>query len=81
MNVIQSALNEVSEAKKSLKRAKEQLASEVMNCQDMPLKEAMAEGLVKFNFAVPRYFKERFTGIPDENRIRQEDRQYQNRKH
>ena len=56
--------------KKMLESANEQLADEIMNCQDMPLKEAMAENLVKFSFPVPRYFKERFTGVPDESRLR-----------
>ena len=72
MNRIKNALNEVKEAKKMLKSANEQLADEIMNCQDMPLKEAMAENLVKFSFPVPRYFKERFTGVPDESRIKRE---------
>ena len=72
MNRIKNALNEVKEAKKMLESANKQLADEIMNCQDMPLKEAMAENLVKFSFPVPRYFKERFTGVPDESRRRRQ---------
>jgi len=70
MSRIQDALKQVDDAKKMLAIANDELMSVVISCQDMPTREAMALGIVKFNFAVPRYFKERFAGIELPERIR-----------
>ena len=65
MSRIQDALKQVDDAKEMLAIANDELMSVVISCQDMPLKQAMADGIVRFNFAVPRGFKRDFTGLPD----------------